>query len=83
MRLYFKGETAFKFVSDEYNGVNRGPVGGPRPQFERHFKSFKEPEEENGQSRVWMGIHWNYDKIDGIKQGNQVAKTVFDTWFNH
>lgn len=81
MRHYLKGETAFKFVSDEYNGVNRGPVGGPRPRFERHFKSFAEAEEENGQSRVWMGIHWSYDKIDGIKQGNQVGKAVFETAF--
>jgi hypothetical protein len=81
MRLYFKGETGFKFVSDEYNGLNRGPVGGIRPRFERHFKNFTEAETENGQSRVWMGIHWQYDAKDGIKQGNGIGKAVFHTAF--
>jgi hypothetical protein len=82
MRLYFTGDTAFKFVSDEYNGLNRGPVGGPRPRFERHFKNFAEAETENAQSRIWMGIHWQYDAKDGIKQGNEILKAVYENYFN-
>jgi hypothetical protein len=82
MRMFFKGETAFKFVSDEYNGVNRGPVGPTRPKFERDFKSFKEAEVENGESRIWLGIHWNYDAEDGIAQGQAIAKDVFTNAFS-
>ena len=79
MRKYFGGDTAFNFVSDEYNGFNRGPVGGVRPLFERHFNSLADAETENAQSRIWMGIHWHYDAIDGIKQGNQIADAIFTT----
>jgi PAP2 superfamily len=78
MRHYFKGETGFRFVSDEYNGFNRGPVGGVRPRFERRFKNFATAEAENAQSRIWMGIHWQYDAKDGIKQGNDIGKAVFE-----
>jgi hypothetical protein len=81
MRLYFKGDTGFKLVSDEYNDLNRGPVGGPRPRFERHFKSFTEAETENAQSRIWMGIHWQYDAKDGINQGKAIGKAVYETAF--
>ena len=71
------GDGAFKFVSDEYNGFNRGPVGGVRPRFERTFTNYGDAETENAQSRIWMGIHWQYDAKDGIKQGNQIADAVF------
>lgn len=33
-----------------------------------------EAEVENGQSRIWLGIHWQYDPDDGIKQGQVIAK---------
>ncbi|WP_164934159.1 vanadium-dependent haloperoxidase [Bradyrhizobium guangzhouense] len=80
MRLYLRGDTAFTFVSDEYNGLNRGPTGATRPKFERKFKNLTEAEIENGQSRIWLGIHWQYDADDGIKQGKAIAKDVFDTF---
>ena len=77
MRKYFGGDTAFDFISDEYNGFNRGPVGDVRPLFKRHFNNFAEAETENAQSRIWMGIHWQYDAQDGITQGNQIADAIF------
>jgi hypothetical protein len=80
MRLYLRGDTAFKFISDEYNGLNRGPTGATRPKFERKFKNLAEAEVENGQSRIWLGIHWQYDADDGIKQGKAIAKDVFDSF---
>ena len=79
MRKYFGEDTAFDFISDEYNGFNRGPVGNVRPLFNRHFNSLAEAETENAQSRIWMGIHWQYDAEDGIKQGNQIADAIFAT----
>jgi hypothetical protein len=34
-------------------------------------------EEENGQSRIYLGIHWVFDKTGGIAQGRRVADYVF------
>jgi membrane-associated phospholipid phosphatase len=71
-------QTAFKFVSDEYNGVNRGPTGDLRPYVRRSFASFEAAEAENAQSRIWLGIHWQFDADDGRDQGHKVAHYVLD-----
>jgi len=52
----------FTFVSDEYNGVTKGADGIVRPLKPRSFNSLSEAEEENGQSRIYLGIHWSFDK---------------------
>jgi len=66
----------FSFVSDEYNGLNRGPTGDPRPRVERTFASFAEAEQENARSRIFLGIHWQFDADDGIAQGHAVADYI-------
>jgi hypothetical protein len=47
----------------------------------RSFSSLSQAEEENGQSRIYLGIHWSFDKTQGITQGRQVADYVFDHAF--
>lgn len=47
----------------------------------RTFSSLSEAEEENGQSRIYLGIHWSFDKSEGIKQGQHVARYVFSHAF--
>jgi len=37
--------------------------------------------DENGQSRIYLGIHWSFDKREGIAQGRRVANHVFDRAF--
>jgi hypothetical protein len=32
----------------------------------RSFSSLSQAEEENGQSRIYLGIHWSFDKTEGI-----------------
>ena len=52
-----------------------------RPLVPRTFTSFSAAEEENGQSRIYLGIHWSFDKTQGIIQGRRVANHVFDNAF--
>jgi len=80
-RFYGKDRIPFTFVSDEFNGVTEDNHGNPRPLIERHFSSLSEAEEENGQSRIYLGIHWSFDKTEGIRLGNRVADFVFDHAF--
>jgi hypothetical protein len=77
-RFFGSDDVAFTFVSDELNGVTVDAAGGLRPYRPRTFTSFSQAEEENGQSRIYLGIHWSFDKTEGILQGNAVADHVFD-----
>ena len=51
--------------------------GNVRPLIPRSFETLSEAEEENGQSRIYLGIHWSFDKTEGIAQGRRVADAVF------
>jgi hypothetical protein len=67
----------FTFISDEFNGATLGNDGEVRPIRTRSFASLAAAEEENGQSRIYLGIHWAFDKTEGIAQGHRVADYVF------
>jgi hypothetical protein len=76
-RGYWGDDVKFEFVSDEYNGKNSDPgAPAPRPLKPRSYQNFTEAERENGRSRIYLGIHWQFDADEGIKQGNQVADFV-------
>lgn len=75
-RFYGTDNIPFTFVSDEFNGVTKDNKGVSRPLLPRSFTSFSQAEEENGQSRIYLGIHWSYDKTEGIVQGRRVADWV-------
>jgi hypothetical protein len=70
----------FGFTSDEYNGLNYSPgADDPRPNVPVTWSNIGEAEEENGESRIFMGIHWDFDKREGVKQGNKIADYVYQT----
>ncbi len=77
-RFYGTDDIPFTFVSDEYNGETLDNQGKVRPLLPRSFTSLSEAEEENGQSRIYLGIHWSFDKTAGIEQGRQVASYIFE-----
>ena len=85
--FYRTDDIPFTFTSDELNGETRDNQGNPRPLLPRTFASLSQAEEENGQSRIYLGIHWSFDKTQGIAQGQShrelcvrqcVQKTVGD-----
>jgi hypothetical protein len=75
-RFYATDRIRFTFVSDEFNGVTTDNNGVVRPRIPRTFANLSAAEEENGQSRIYLGIHWEFDKTEGIRQGRRVADFV-------
>ncbi len=75
-KLYGDG-VPFTFVSDEWNGITRDNDGWVRPKLPRSYASFSQAEEEAGQSRIYLGLHFQFDKVQGVLVGRQVADEVF------
>jgi hypothetical protein len=82
----------FDFVSDEFNGVTRDNDGTIRPCHRRNFPGgLWKMIEENGLSRVYLGVHWSFDAfgdstlgatptgIGGVDLGYQIAEDIFNT----
>ena len=80
------------FVSDEHNGVTTDNKGVVRPRHTRAFpKGLWQMIEENGFSRVWLGVHWSFDafaldaggkpdwtqNIGGAPLGLKIAEDIF------
>src|SRR5947208_3534753 len=80
-RFYGTDNIAFTFVSDEFNGQTRDHNGNLRPYRPRSFSTLSQAAEENGQSRIYLGIHWAFDKTEGIASGRRVGDYVFDHAF--
>jgi hypothetical protein len=79
-RFYGSDDISFTVISDEFNGITRGTDGQVRPIAARTFHHFSDAAFENGQSRIYLGIHWGFDRDEGIKCGNSVADYVFDNF---
>ncbi len=80
-RFFGTDDIEFTFVSDEFNGVTLDNSGNARDMIPRTFSTLSEAEEENGQSRIYLGIHWSFDKTEGILMGRDIADFVFDNAF--
>lgn len=64
----------FKFVSEELNGSARG-AQGVRVRHEREF-TVDQAIQENILSRVYMGVHWEFDGREGEAVGEQLATLI-------
>lgn len=78
-RFYGTDDISFTFVSDELNGVTTDSVGKVRPYRPRTFHSFSQAAQENARSRIYLGIHWQFDADEGVRCGYAVGDYVFDT----
>jgi hypothetical protein len=77
IRFYNRDDIHFTIVSDEFNSKTVDQFGNVRPLLPRSYASFSQAREENGQSRIYLGIHWHFDKVQGIEEGNDIADYVF------
>src|SRR5206468_400539 len=77
-RFYGTDKIHFTFMSDEFNGRTRDADGHVRPVVVRSFNSLTQAKIENAQSRIYLGIHWAFDRDEGVKQGDAVADYIFN-----
>lgn len=75
--FYGTDNIPFSFTSDEFNGETRDSAGNVRPVVTRSFSTLSQAAQENAESRIYLGIHWQFDADQGIAQGTQVANYVF------
>lgn len=78
-RFYGTDDIPFMFVSDELNGICTDNQGNVRPFSPRSFSTLSEAIEENAQSRIYLGIHWQFDAQQGMVQGRAIANRIFNT----
>ena len=76
LRAYMPEDTAFTFVSDEFNGLNRDVYGNLRPRRPASFSSLTDAETSNAESRIYDGVHWEFDCQAGIAQGRRIGDHV-------
>ncbi len=81
LRNAFGDDTPFTFVSDEYNGLGVDPFNPDvfRPFVPVRFDSLTDAQEQNGVSRVYNGVHWNFDDIAGQQQGTAIGHHLINT----
>jgi len=70
-------DITFTLGSDEF-GVNPGL--GYDPNLTRTFNSFSEAAWENAMSRVWLGVHFYWDAVDGNILGYQVGDYIYGNY---
>jgi Vanadium chloroperoxidase N-terminal domain len=69
--LQLPGSFAFESVSDEFNGRSVGATG-VRPLHRRRL-TIDRAIEENILSRVYLGVHWQFDGRKGAEIGQEIA----------
>ena len=79
-RYYGTDDIAFRFQSDEFNGVTRDQTGAVRPPRTREYANLTQPELENHDSRIYLGVHWRFDQDEGLKMGRAIGDFVFDNY---
>ena len=67
--FYGTDAISFQLTSDELPGVVRS------------YSSFTQAAEENGDSRIYLGVHWRFDDTYGQQAGRAIADHVFDNDF--
>jgi vanadium chloroperoxidase len=86
-----------EFVSEELNGANKDNKGTIRPRHVRKFDDgLWQMIEENGRSRVFLGVHWVFDafavknngdpdftqNVGGVPLGITIAEDIFADGMN-
>jgi len=77
--FYGTDNIAFTFVSDELNGVTTNNLGQVRPYRPRQFRHLSAAATENARSRIYLGIHWQFDADEGLRSGAAIGDHVYNS----
>lgn len=78
-RFFETDDIAFTFLSDELDGQTTDWLGNIRPASPRSFQSLSEAALENARSRIYLGVHWQFDADEGVRCGIDIGDFVADT----
>lgn len=81
LRHYVPDATPFVFISDEYDGLNKDIYGHTMPFRPQYFKSITDASLQNSESRVYIGVHWQFDADMGVATGTKVGDWVYANAF--
>jgi hypothetical protein len=75
LRKYFDALAPFalRLRSDMTPNARTFPAGAAPPA-----DSWGQASQENSLSRIWLGVHWNFDATEGESLGQQVADAVWN-----
>ena len=79
-RLY-GDDFAFDSQSDGHFAAEQRPLD-PSQIVTRHFNSFSQAAEEAGLSRIYGGIHFNFDNTAGLELGRRIGTAAMDRTLN-
>jgi membrane-associated phospholipid phosphatase len=71
-----KEDTVFSFLSDEYNGTSIDADGSVRPAHSRNM-TLAQAIHENAVSRIYLGVHWRMDAVEGVRLGRTIVESLF------
>lgn len=79
MIAHFYGtyDISIKYTSAEWNGITLDQDKRTRPCLERSFKSLKDVMAENAVSRVFNGVHFDFEGEFGCEAGMKIADYVW------
>jgi hypothetical protein len=73
--LGLSNDFEFEFVSDELDGESLGAGGAVRTRYNAKM-SIGQAIEDNVLSRVYLGVHWQFDGREGERNGRAIAQMI-------